>query len=80
MGPGGTFDENVYYRRILNEYPDPMLTESKDDRSTISSTSNRSIYSPLAHPSAKNIKANAPFRCNHLLIFLINSLNDQLRF
>ena len=64
LGPGGTFDENVYYRRILNEYPDPTHTESRDDGSTISSNSNRTYFSSLALSSGKHLKPNAPLRCN----------------
>jgi hypothetical protein len=85
MGPGGTFEEDNYYRRNVAEYPDfgGANQDSGDKRSTISGQIH--LGGPRHRPSSslsqvtstKNvIKANAPFRST-ILKQIIASLNKQ---
>jgi hypothetical protein len=67
MGPGGTYEEDNFFRRNVDEYPEfkknaetgPVAGLQRRPSSQLSNT--RSVSSM--------IKPNAPFRCNfHLFI------------
>lgn len=64
MGPGGSFEEDNFYRRNVKEYPD----FGSADKTTITGASQGGFHPrpssslSLAHSQKKIIKANAPFR------------------
>ena len=59
MGPGGTFEEEIFQRKNVRDYPDPV--DAKNSARAMSQSEVR--YSRIESNRNNALKSNWPLRC-----------------